>query len=933
MTVARIEDVAALALAFGGDIKALEGDVSEAASAAQAAQQTVAEVAPNVRKLNTTAARAPLPTDDASQGYAAGSRWLWGGQEWVAAEVAAGAARWVKVTTVTPQMFGARADGVTNDKPAIQAALDFLALAGGGRLHFPEGRYHAPNTGSSLTHKSHVSFTGEGMGRSVIVVNDSASSTRKDLFYTAAAYRTQPFDLSFDSLGIEGDWGAGGDWTSRSHLLEIWTTGHVRVTNCRFSSSRYMSTVFHNARSVYASGCEYIRGVADGFRATECADVRVIGCYFEAINDDAIAIHTNDADPEAARRTSLEVVGNRIVDSQGICCLGARRAVVSGNVLSRVLGRAIEIGVGSGSGEGGAPGLSINITNNIIDTVFNAYRLNGSTGGDICRYIRVGSAVPTPDANGRFAGEGGAGGVRQPFADFLKNEAGNRLGSWFVNVSGNVCTRSLAPTAAYSDYGFGQRLTRVGPADPQITDQTFGAGRDTPMISVTNHLWNANISNNVCWGGEHGIGLVQTGTDYTAWRNVTLTDNNIGNFRVCGYKIVGRGDVTISGGIIDGDPLFSHPQRAPGGAWTMASPGHTAFHIADGFASVSRVKVRNTASLLTGSDTDQHLWSDTILCAAPVVHDGYHPANKGIGDLPRMSAVKGRLVVEECDPSSPKLGEVLAIPLPKDRIFPKTPGIIRFGYLTDTHNSQTAADTTLNRYFPQAPQKTQAAVTTFKGGPLDFIIHGGDLIEGYGARVQDIADAREIVTILKGARLPTFYVSGNHDLVRMSFAEFAGAVKEDPRGYYAWDIEDVRFIVLDTCYSADDDASHYSAGGFSHAQKYIPPAQRAWLQEQLASWGGRFLILTHHHISSQAAGTIYCLNSDAVQAIMEPYAARILGVISGHRHTNERTVKNGIAYYGMAASVDGPLPAAAHSVIAISPTGLTITGYAGQSSW
>ena len=61
-----------------------------------------------LRKNNLTATRAPLPTDDASQGYAVGSRWLWQGREWLAASVAPGTARWLaKDATVTPEMFGA----------------------------------------------------------------------------------------------------------------------------------------------------------------------------------------------------------------------------------------------------------------------------------------------------------------------------------------------------------------------------------------------------------------------------------------------------------------------------------------------------------------------------------------------------------------------------------------------------------------------------------------------------------------------------------------------------------------------------------------------------------------------------------------------------------------------------------------------------------
>ncbi|HEX8352419.1 MAG TPA: glycosyl hydrolase family 28-related protein, partial [Pyrinomonadaceae bacterium] len=37
--------------------------------------------------------------------------------------------------------FGAAGDGVTDDGPALQAALDALAAAGGGTLLVPAGRY------------------------------------------------------------------------------------------------------------------------------------------------------------------------------------------------------------------------------------------------------------------------------------------------------------------------------------------------------------------------------------------------------------------------------------------------------------------------------------------------------------------------------------------------------------------------------------------------------------------------------------------------------------------------------------------------------------------------------------------------------------------------------------------------------------------------
>lgn len=141
MTYARDENVRALAQAFGRDVGTLAEQTAEAAGAATealgtansaadnalAAKDTADAIAPNVRKITTDAGRAPLPSDDETQGYEVGSRWQWEGREWVR-RIVDGAAEWSLVDAgaleaaaladakATP--FTSYASALTASKPA-----------------------------------------------------------------------------------------------------------------------------------------------------------------------------------------------------------------------------------------------------------------------------------------------------------------------------------------------------------------------------------------------------------------------------------------------------------------------------------------------------------------------------------------------------------------------------------------------------------------------------------------------------------------------------------------------------------------------------------------------------------------------------------------------------------------------------------------------
>ena len=104
---------------------AVEGTQAAVAADRQAAEDAAAQLP----KSAFDATRAPLPSDDETQGYAEGSRWLWRGVSWVAAGVEASAARWVRENDLTPEGAGAQGGGA-NDAAALSTLFSQAVSSG-----------------------------------------------------------------------------------------------------------------------------------------------------------------------------------------------------------------------------------------------------------------------------------------------------------------------------------------------------------------------------------------------------------------------------------------------------------------------------------------------------------------------------------------------------------------------------------------------------------------------------------------------------------------------------------------------------------------------------------------------------------------------------------------------------------------------------------
>lgn len=558
---------------------------------------------------------------------------------------------------VSVKDFGAVGDGVTDDSAAIQRGIEAVAALGAYGLYFPSGQYYVPNNSTALRIKSSIRIVGDGMQASVIRYNDSASTSRRDcfrVFNDAGA-----FDITFEDIAIQSDWGTG-DYDQRSHLMELHTTGSVNIHRCRFSDSRFFNVVVSGASRVHITGSEFYRSVADGIHCSGCTNVTVDGNYFQFINDDSIAVHTSDATPSPVQ-AGIVISNNRLIDSQGISTLGGKHVTITGNSITRAHTRAISVGA-PGSVEGNTAVLSVSITGNVIDTVFDGSIFSGATGSSVW-YIVVTSSVPTTNGSGYVGQRDGSGGIVSPFPYFYTNNTDASppvAGNWNVNISGNVCTRSLAPVAQYTDYGFGQRIGRSGPANPAVTAANLGS--TYPHIHIRNHLQNLNIAGNMLWGGGYGVHLDGAASSaYLSWRNVMVSDNNIGNVVTSGIYCEGEGIASIKDNLIDGDPLHVHAQRLPNGKWTSNTDALSGVWVAGMNVAIVGNEFRNLGTIYRGSTPNESAWAANIVYCDPAVAVGWDANNIGIGNVLRPLLIDSRVVIEDGDPASATYGQVLSV--------------------------------------------------------------------------------------------------------------------------------------------------------------------------------------------------------------------------------------------------------------------------------
>jgi hypothetical protein len=572
----------------------------------------------------------------------------------------------LKECSISIKDYGAVGDGTTNDRDALVVALAAVKAKGGGRLFIPKGTYLISK--GQVYIDCNIEIVGEGPAVSIIRYQDETSNTRIDFLNTVNPNSVvQTYDIAFRDLTVQSGLGFSGAYAECSHIINLFTSGNVVLENCHILNSRNMGTLVYGAKSLTVTNCQYREMSGDGLHSVGCDNINITGNYFYRTGDDSINVGRIDTMIVENNGNSRQTViaNNNFEDCQGICATGVKHIAITGNTFTRIRCRAIEVGADAYLGvEGDTTQLSVLIANNVIDTVFTAAGLGVVGAGDSAKYIYFIGQVPTALPTGGYIGlANGSGGVNQPYPYFYTNNTDNNppsTGCWYVVIANNICTRTLAPTSAYSNYGFGQFFKGKGTgfSDP-VVDYTDLVHPAQAGIKIEGSMYHAVIGGNLIAGVRNGIEFNTTTPSIVVWDDVVIRNNEISNVVEAGIKHIGQGSFHISSNLIDGDPFHVHSTRTAGG--TFAGTGESLYGIwcSDIAANHPGVICQNNTFRNIGydyqCDSTKVAFLDNIYMGYPKFYYG-DPTNVGIRS---WNYGKKTWVITDDNPSSATFKKVL----------------------------------------------------------------------------------------------------------------------------------------------------------------------------------------------------------------------------------------------------------------------------------
>jgi hypothetical protein len=251
-----------------------------------------------------------------------------------------------------PLNYGAKLDGVTNDQPALQAAIDAAHAAGGGTVVVPAGR---TLLSGSIQLKSRVALHLEPGSRLV------ASTERADYRDRALIQAADAEEIAITGSGTIDGRGVAFMREELPHIFRpaAWRPRLIILEGCRRVQVRDITLRDSPSWTLHLAGCEdvTIHGISifnnlkipncDGINPDHSRNVRISDCHIEA-GDDCIVLKSTRAYEKYGPCESIVVTNCTLVSSSaalkiGTETVGVIRDVVFSNCVIRNSHRGVAI--------------------------------------------------------------------------------------------------------------------------------------------------------------------------------------------------------------------------------------------------------------------------------------------------------------------------------------------------------------------------------------------------------------------------------------------------------------------------------------------------------------------------------------------------------------------------------------------------------------
>lgn len=563
--------------------------------------------------------------------------------------------------------LGADRTGNLPSVAQINAAIVKASSSGvASEVRLPAGTYRLNRATGRIDPRSGVTIRGAGMGRTILLCDDSQNAAEIIGNATGSGQTFNPVsDFHIRDLTLQGR--GDVDRTQGAQVLRIGRATNCSVENVEVRDTRFMGMVFEQCDDIRIRGCRVYRTNRDGIAVWDTSNVIITDNTIVGANDDAISVHVSDGVASPVR-SGVIIANNNITESQGIRVLGAKIASITGNVMRRVMAHGISVEAGVGI-QGDSSPFAVRITGNIITDVFR--RPESPALNQDQYYIYVSGGPRTAGAGASPPGVPATGGAVTPLfggdgiGTFYRNDNNQPSvsatpGGYWVEVSDNTLVRSLPAVSAWANWGFGSGLfTGESGATRLYTGGISEDQLNTNAIRIGPTLRHSRISRNtIATTGQFSILFDQGGTisnlDYDG---LMIEQNKLIDFKTGGIWGAGAATaqrMTVRFNEFDADPRFVHPNRAAGGKWGSADNKPIGLYFG-GYSGVVNYGNSFRNLYLTAAGTDNPTMGGNIVYADPVAVGGSLDS-RGVVDVgfPGLYTV----VFEDSDPTSPTYGQI-----------------------------------------------------------------------------------------------------------------------------------------------------------------------------------------------------------------------------------------------------------------------------------